>query len=94
MVYNMLFVDIEGFVGLIIFNCLEVFNVFNGELMDELIEVIDKLEVDILIGCFVIIGFVKVFVVGVDIKEMQFKFYMDVYKEDFIIVNWECVIWC
>ncbi len=94
MAYNTLLVDIEGPVGLITLNRPEALNALNGELMDELTEAIDKLEADTSIGCLVITGSAKAFAAGADIKEMQPKSYMDVYKEDFITANWERVTRC
>lgn len=51
------------------FDCLEVFNVLCDELIIELIVVFGEFECDVEIGCVILIGFKKVFVVGVDIKE-------------------------
>jgi len=40
-------------------------------------------------GCIIITGSEKAFAAGADIKEMQSKDYMTVYKEEFITANWE-----
>src|SRR3546814_16079958 len=57
--------------------------------MDELARGLDELEADDAVGCLVVTGSEKAFAAGADIKEMQAKSYMDVYKEDFITARWE-----
>ncbi len=89
MAYNTILVDTEGDVGVITLNRPDAMNALNQELMDELTAAIDAFEEDAAIGCLVITGSTKAFAAGADIKEMQEKSYMDVYKEDFISANWE-----
>ena len=62
--------------------------------MQELSEAIDEFEADSAIHVVVITGSDKAFAAGADIKEMQSKSYMDVYKEDFITRDWERVSRC
>src|SRR3546814_1076967 len=57
--------------------------------MDELARGLDELEADDAVGCLVVTGSEKAFAAGADIKEMQAKSYMDVYKEDFITARRE-----
>ena len=59
--------------------------------MGELRRALDDLEADDTIGCLIITGSEKAFAAGADIKEMQPKTYMDVYREDFITSDWEHV---
>lgn len=74
-----------GKVGLIMLDWFKVFNVLNGVLIKELCVVLDGYDVDEWIGCVVIIGLEKVFVVGVDIKEMYLYFFFLVYQIDLIM---------
>jgi enoyl-CoA hydratase len=62
--------------------------------MDEVAAAVDAFEADDAVGCLVVTGSDKAFAAGADIKEMQSKTYMDVYKEDFITRNWERVARC
>jgi enoyl-CoA hydratase len=94
MAYQNIIVETRGPVGLIRLNRPQALNALNAALMDELTAAVDAFEADDAIGCLVITGSEKAFAAGADIKEMQSKTYMDVYKEDFITRNWERVTRC
>jgi enoyl-CoA hydratase len=94
MAYLNILVEKKGAVGLITLNRPDALNALNKALMDELTAVLDDWEVDDDVHCIVITGSPKAFAAGADIKEMQPKSYMDVYKEDFITANWERVTRC
>ena len=61
--------------------------------MAELATALDAFEADEAVGCTIITGSEKAFAAGADIKEMQSKTYMEVYKSDFIN-KWERVTTC
>ncbi|PKQ06962.1 MAG: enoyl-CoA hydratase [Alphaproteobacteria bacterium HGW-Alphaproteobacteria-11] len=94
MAYENILVEKKGAVGLITLNRPDALNALNKALMDELTAALDAWEVDDDIHCIVLSGSAKAFAAGADIKEMQPKSYMDVYKEDFITANWERVTRC
>ncbi|MBX3489868.1 enoyl-CoA hydratase [Parvibaculum sp.] len=94
MAYENILVEKKGAVGLITLNRPDALNALNKALMDELTAVLDAWESDDDIHCIVLTGSAKAFAAGADIKEMQPKSYMDVYKEDFITANWERVTRC
>ncbi len=72
----------------------EALNALNDELMDELSAVVDKYESNENLKCLILTGSEKAFAAGADIRQMQPKSYMDVYKEDFITKNWERIARC
>ena len=94
MAYQNIIVETRGPVGLIRLNRPQALNALNAQLMDEVTAAVDAFEADDAIGCLVVTGSDKAFAAGADIKEMQSKTYMDVYKEDFITRNWERVARC
>jgi len=94
MAYETIIVDHESGVGTITLNRPDALNALNSQLIDELSEALDDFEADDTIGCIVILGSNKAFAAGADIKEMQPKTFMEVYKEDFITKNWERVTRC
>ncbi len=94
MAYENIVVDKRGPVGLITLNRPEALNALCAALVVELGEALDALEADDEIGAIVITGSDKAFAAGADIKEMQPKSFMDVYKKDFITVGWERVAKC
>ncbi len=94
MAYQCIIVETRGPVGLVRLNRPQALNALNAQLMDELSAAVDVFEAEDAIGCIVITGSEKAFAAGADIKEMQSKTYMDVYKEDFITRNWERVARC
>ena len=91
MAYENILVETRGPVGLITLNRPQALNALNAALMQELTRAVDAFEADEAIGCMIITGSEKAFAAGADIKEMQPKTYMDVYKEDFITRDWERV---
>ncbi len=94
MAYETILVDTKGAVGLITLNRPEALNALNTQLVTELGAALAEFEADDSIGAIVLTGSQKAFAAGADIKEMQSKTFMDVYKEDFITRNWEDVTRC
>ena len=94
MAYEHILVETRGPVGLITLNRPKAMNALCAELAREIAEAVDTYERDDAIGALVVTGSEKAFCAGADIKEMQSQTYMDVYKEDFITVNWECLSQC
>jgi enoyl-CoA hydratase len=81
----------DGAVGIITLNRPDAMNALNTKLTEELGQALRNMDADAEIGCIIIAGAEKYFAAGADIKEMQSKGYMDVYKEDFITATWEDV---
>ncbi|MCF8470787.1 MAG: enoyl-CoA hydratase/isomerase family protein, partial [Parvibaculum sp.] len=94
MAYQNILVEKKGAVGVVTLNRPDALNALNGALMDELTKALDAYEADEDIHCIVLTGSQKAFAAGADIKEMQPKSYMDVYREDFITANWERATRC
>ena len=94
MSYQNIIVETRGKVGLITLNRPKALNALSKELMQELAAAIDDFESADQVGCVVITGSEKAFAAGADIKAMQDKSYMDVYKSDFITAEWERVTRC
>ncbi|WOF75983.1 enoyl-CoA hydratase [Parvibaculaceae bacterium PLY_AMNH_Bact1] len=82
MAYETIKTETRGKVGLITLDRPEALNALNNQLVDELVEAVAVYDADEAIGCIVVTGSEKAFAAGADIKEMQPKSYMDVYKED------------
>ena len=93
MAFENIIVETRGRVGLVTLNRPQALNALNAALVAELNAALDGFEADEAIGCIVITGSEKAFAAGADIKEMQSKTYMDVYKSDFI-ESWQRVTLC
>ncbi len=89
MAYENILVDRKSGVGIITLNRPKALNALCHDLVTELNDALDGFEADDAIGAIVVTGSEKAFAAGADIKEMQPKSYMDVYKEDFITATWE-----
>ncbi len=89
MSYECILTEVEGNVGILTLHRPDALNAFNWQLMDEVTLALQAFEKDDNIGCIIITGSEKAFAAGADIKEMQSKDYMTVYKEEFITANWE-----
>ncbi|HEV7383230.1 MAG TPA: enoyl-CoA hydratase-related protein, partial [Phenylobacterium sp.] len=94
MTLQTLIVERQEAVTLIRLNRPEALNALNGQLMDELTQVLDGTETDPSVRCVVITGSDRAFAAGADIKEMASKSYAEVFTEDFITRNWERVTRC
>jgi len=94
MSYNHIIAETQGPVGIIRLNRPQALNALCQELTEEMGAVLKQYETDDSIGCIVLIGSEKSFAAGADIKEMQSRNYMDVYKKDFITATWEEVTRC
>jgi enoyl-CoA hydratase len=84
MAYENILTETRGNVGIITLNRPSALNALNSALIEELNHALDAYEGDDTIGCIVVTGSEKAFAAGADIKEMQSKTFMDVYKGDFI----------
>jgi len=82
MAYETILVETRGNVGLVTLNRPQALNALNTQLVDELIEALTEFDENPKVGCIVLTGSEKAFAAGADIKEMQPKSYMDVFKED------------
>jgi enoyl-CoA hydratase len=91
--YENIIVETKGRVGLITLNRPNALNALNNALIGDLNCALEGFEADDGIGCIVITGSEKAFAAGADIKEMQPKSYMDVYKANFIS-TWEHITLC
>lgn len=92
--YETLLTEQRGNVTLIRLNRPNELNAFNNVLMNELTVALKDAEASDDVHVIVLTGSEKAFAAGADIKEMNIKSYMDVYKEDFITANWEQVTKC
>ena len=94
MAYETILTETRGRVALITLNRPKALNALCAQLMEELGHAIDAFENDSNIAVIILTGSEKAFAAGADIKEMQSKTYMDVYKEDFITASWERIASC
>lgn len=94
MSYENIKIAIEGKVGYITFDRPKALNALCHKLTTELSEALDQFEMNEAISVVVLRGSEKAFAAGADIKEMQSKTYMDVYKSDFITSTWDRVAKC
>lgn len=94
MPYETITLEKQERVGVVRLNRPEAYNALNDQLMNELTAVLDDLEADDDIGAIVLIGSDKAFAAGADIKMMREWSMMDVFKRQFITVNWERAARC
>jgi enoyl-CoA hydratase len=94
MTFENIIVEKKGSIGLITLNRPKALNALCAALMDELETAVVDFESDDAVRVIVVTGSEKAFAAGADIKEMQTKNFMDVYREDFITKNWERVTRC
>jgi len=81
--YQNILVKIEDGVGVVTLNRPKALNALNGELLGELIEVLEDWDRGGEVRCIVITGSDRAFAAGADIKEMAPQSYMDMYKANF-----------
>jgi enoyl-CoA hydratase/carnithine racemase len=83
MEYANLLTNVEDGVGVITLNRPNALNALNSELLAELCEVLEKWDGDDAVRCIVLTGSDRAFAAGADIKEMQPRSYMDMFKVNF-----------
>ena len=86
--YANILVERRGRVGIVTLNRPEALNALNKATMDELVQAVTAMDADPEVGAVVVTGSAKAFAAGADIKEMQFKGYMDMYAADWFR-GWE-----
>ena len=89
--WETLIVEREDGYAVVRLNRPEALNAFNNQLMDELTEVIERLDEDDAVRCIVVTGSERAFAAGADIKEMAALDYPRAYRENFISRNWEAI---
>ena len=76
-------VESKGKVVIVQLNRPEVLNALNSDVMYEIVDVMQRLDRDPDVGCFVIAGSERAFAAGADIKELESKSYIEMFHEDF-----------
>lgn len=94
MAFSMIQVERRDKVCLITLHRPDALNALCDQLTEELTQALTEIEADEQLGCTVLTGSERAFAAGADIKEMQDRSYMQVFKQDFVTVNWETVAQC
>ena len=91
MAYKTIQTKTEGRVGVITLDRPAALNALCDELTEELTRALADFEKDEEIGCVVLTGSAKAFAAGADIKELQEKNFVSLYKHDPFAQTWESV---
>lgn len=94
MSYENILTEIKDRVGIITLNRPQALNALCHKLTEELTQALHAFEANNKVAVIILTGSEKAFAAGADIKEMQSKTYMDVYKQDFITNTWEEITRC
>ncbi|HEX3652160.1 MAG TPA: enoyl-CoA hydratase [Rhizomicrobium sp.] len=73
----------EGAVGIATLNRPNALNALNSELLRELCEALETWDADDAVRCMIVTGSDRAFAAGADIKEMQPRSYMEMFKSNF-----------
>jgi enoyl-CoA hydratase len=85
--YEHILVERRGAIGILQLNRPKMLNALSVDVFKEIARAIDDYEADETIGAIVIAGSERAFAAGADIKEMQPKGYIDMFKADFIAIG-------
>ncbi|MBA4802035.1 MULTISPECIES: enoyl-CoA hydratase [Euryhalocaulis] len=91
MAFETIEVKTDGAVGVITLNRPKAMNALNDQLTTELAQALADFETNDDIGCVVLTGSKKAFAAGADIKELQGRDFVDLYKNDPFAKTWESV---
>jgi enoyl-CoA hydratase/carnithine racemase len=81
--YTNIIAKTEGGVGIITLNRPKALNALNAELLAELCDALETWDADDAVRCIVLTGSERAFAAGADIKEMQPRSYMEMFKTNF-----------
>ena len=88
--FQTIHVEIRDHVGLITLSRPEALNALSLLLMQETVAALQAFDTDPVVGCIVITGSDRAFASGADIKEMQDRSYMDMYRSDWF-TGWDAL---
>ncbi len=91
MAYEFILVDANDGVGVITLNRPKALNALCDALTRELSAALDAFAEDDSVGCVVLTGSTKAFAAGADIKELQARDFIDLYRNDPFQETWESV---
>ncbi len=94
MTYENIVVEKKDSIALITLNRPKAMNALSPELFQDLKNALDDIDNDDDIGVAVLTGNDKAFAAGADIKEMKDKSYKQMYVDNVIGKNWDCVAQC
>ncbi|MFL5236368.1 MAG: enoyl-CoA hydratase [Rhizomicrobium sp.] len=83
MEYTSILIRIDGAVGIITLNRPKALNALNSELLSELCDVLEGWDAGDTVRCVVLTGSERAFAAGADIREMQPRTYMEMFKANF-----------
>ena len=83
MEYTNILAATDGSVGLLTLNRPKALNALNAELLRELCDALERWDSDDAVRCIVLTGSERAFAAGADIKEMQPRSYMEMFKTNF-----------
>src|ERR1700742_1667204 len=92
--FEHIIVESQGAVGIVKLNRPKMLNALSFGVFREIAAAIDDLEADDKIGAIVVTGSERAFAAGADIKEMQPKGFIDMFKADFIAIGGSRVAQC
>jgi len=85
--YEHILVERRGTIGILQLNRPKMLNALSVDVFKEIGRAIDGFETDESIGAIVIAGSERAFAAGADIKEMQPKGFIDMFRADFIAIG-------
>ena len=83
MEYANIIANVEGKVGVITLSRPKALNALNSDLLRELCEALEAWDADDAVHCIVVTGSERAFAAGADIKEMQPRSYMEMFRTNF-----------
>jgi enoyl-CoA hydratase len=92
--YEHILVERRGAIGVLQLNRPKMLNALSFDVFKEIARAVDDFEADDKIGAIVVTGSERAFAAGADIKEMQPKGFIDMFKADFIAIGGYRVATC
>jgi enoyl-CoA hydratase/carnithine racemase len=83
MEYANILATVDGQVGVITLHRPKALNALNSDLLRELCEALERWDADDAVRCIVLTGSERAFAAGADIKEMQARSYMEMFRTNF-----------
>lgn len=92
MAYETLLIEISDHVGVVKLNRPDALNAINAQMLNELSDALRSMDKNDKVRVIVLTGSEKAFAAGADVKEMQEKSFVDMFRDDYFTIHSNAIL--